>query len=142
MLPPPPPQSAGTLGVILDLPMREDPSAADQQAMPESFPVQGSSTQLLTPRGVPGQLPSSQPPIAAPGATCVQPAVQAQHVVGLDAHHAALAMQAQNMLGLPPQAAMGVEGPVPFVAQLPLACLLYTSPSPRDRQKSRMPSSA
>ena len=28
--------------------------------------------------------------------------------------------------------------------QLPLryACLLYTSPSPRDRQKSRMPSSA
>ena len=23
-----------------------------------------------------------------------------------------------------------------------LACLLYTSPSPRDRQKSRMPSSA
>ena len=25
---------------------------------------------------------------------------------------------------------------------LPLSCLLYTSPSPRDRQKSRMPSSA
>ena len=24
----------------------------------------------------------------------------------------------------------------------PLSCLLYTSPSPRDRQKSRMPSSA
>ena len=24
----------------------------------------------------------------------------------------------------------------------PLGCLLYTSPSPRDRQKSRMPSSA
>ena len=24
----------------------------------------------------------------------------------------------------------------------PLTCLLYTSPSPRDRQKSRMPSSA
>ena len=24
----------------------------------------------------------------------------------------------------------------------PFACLLYTSPSPRDRQKSRMPSSA
>eukprot|EP00828_Plagiopyla_frontata_P044009 TRINITY_DN704_c0_g1_i7.p1 TRINITY_DN704_c0_g1~~TRINITY_DN704_c0_g1_i7.p1 ORF type:complete len:107 (+),score=3.33 TRINITY_DN704_c0_g1_i7:103-423(+) len=26
--------------------------------------------------------------------------------------------------------------------QLPCTCLLYTSPSPRDRQKSRMPSSA
>ena len=25
---------------------------------------------------------------------------------------------------------------------LPIPCLLYTSPSPRDRQKSRMPSSA
>ena len=25
---------------------------------------------------------------------------------------------------------------------LPIFCLLYTSPSPRDRQKSRMPSSA
>ena len=25
---------------------------------------------------------------------------------------------------------------------LPFSCLLYTSPSPRDRQKSRMPSSA
>ena len=25
---------------------------------------------------------------------------------------------------------------------MPLGCLLYTSPSPRDRQKSRMPSSA
>ena len=27
-------------------------------------------------------------------------------------------------------------------ALLGIACLLYTSPSPRDRQKSRMPSSA
>ena len=27
-------------------------------------------------------------------------------------------------------------------AHVPGACLLYTSPSPRDRQKSRMPSSA
>ena len=29
-----------------------------------------------------------------------------------------------------------------FGVALDLACLLYTSPSPRDRQKSRMPSSA
>ena len=28
------------------------------------------------------------------------------------------------------------------VASVVIACLLYTSPSPRDRQKSRMPSSA
>ena len=28
------------------------------------------------------------------------------------------------------------------IAELIIACLLYTSPSPRDRQKSRMPSSA
>ena len=29
-----------------------------------------------------------------------------------------------------------------FSDPLPMDCLLYTSPSPRDRQKSRMPSSA
>ena len=29
-----------------------------------------------------------------------------------------------------------------YVSQLEKTCLLYTSPSPRDRQKSRMPSSA
>jgi hypothetical protein len=28
------------------------------------------------------------------------------------------------------------------IARIMIACLLYTSPSPRDRQKSRMPSSA
>ena len=31
---------------------------------------------------------------------------------------------------------------IAVLAALNLACLLYTSPSPRDRQKSRMPSSA
>ena len=30
----------------------------------------------------------------------------------------------------------------PRYVYLPVVCLLYTSPSPRDRQKSRMPSSA
>ena len=29
-----------------------------------------------------------------------------------------------------------------FICATPETCLLYTSPSPRDRQKSRMPSSA
>ena len=29
-----------------------------------------------------------------------------------------------------------------FFSDLVIVCLLYTSPSPRDRQKSRMPSSA
>src|SRR5674476_1629463 len=33
-------------------------------------------------------------------------------------------------------------GPAELGAVSPYACLLYTSPSPRDRQKSRMPSSA
>ena len=34
-----------------------------------------------------------------------------------------------------------LDGPIVKV-RLQGACLLYTSPSPRDRQKSRMPSSA
>ena len=33
-------------------------------------------------------------------------------------------------------------GPDVGMALLPLRCLLYTSPSPRDRTRSRMPSSA
>ena len=39
----------------------------------------------------------------------------------------------------------GMCGKVPEVANMQdllIYCLLYTSPSPRDRQKSRMPSSA
>ena len=35
-----------------------------------------------------------------------------------------------------------VEIAVPQPGDKPRGCLLYTSPSPRDRQKSRMPSSA
>ena len=35
---------------------------------------------------------------------------------------------------------MVVDGRAPLTPQY--SCLLYTSPSPRDRQKSRMPSSA
>lgn len=126
MLPPPPPQCAGALGVILDLPMQQDPSAVAAEhlghpsGMPESFPVQGSPNQLLTPRVVGGQLPSAQPPLVASGLACAQPTVQAQHAVGVDAQHI-LAMQSQNVMGVRPQVAMGVDGPIPFVAPLPLA---------------------
>ena len=35
-----------------------------------------------------------------------------------------------------------LEVPAPAAGVLSEICLLYTSPSPRDRQKSRMPSSA
>ena len=46
-----------------------------------------------------------------------------------------------NSLGLPYwQNILGKFPPLQFVDQK--ICLLYTSPSPRDRQKSRMPSSA
>ena len=34
------------------------------------------------------------------------------------------------------------DKPAKSTAEVMLDCLLYTSPSPRDRQKSRMPSSA
>jgi len=42
------------------------------------------------------------------------------------------------LLGL----AATLGGPELFSSPLSMICLLYTSPSPRDRQKSRMPSSA
>ena len=58
-----------------------------------------------------------------------------------------------NGLGRTPQLNRYANGPGCFVAQfikhfkdapggLYLSCLLYTSPSPRDRTRSRMPSSA
>ena len=45
--------------------------------------------------------------------------------------------EARQTLGAPVGEPVGEE-----VAAVLTACLLYTSPSPRDRQKSRMPSSA
>ena len=56
----------------------------------------------------------------------------------LDALRAAVeaAMGDRNFVG------MGEIGLDFFIPQLCEPCLLYTSPSPRDRQKSRMPSSA
>ena len=47
------------------------------------------------------------------------------------------------LAGEGPYADLNIEPPKPVL--LPtflMSCLLYTSPSPRDRQKSRMPSSA
>ena len=58
------------------------------------------------------------------------------HVGVLDA--AAFEFMAKGAKGVPsgtPVAELGMDHPW-------IICLLYTSPSPRDRQKSRMPSSA
>ena len=38
--------------------------------------------------------------------------------------------------------ALGDKATLTYLLWLVMGCLLYTSPSPRDRQKSRMPSSA
>ena len=56
---------------------------------------------------------------------------------------AELELHGQNETGLPaapPDAVLYPES-TQQVSQI-MNCLLYTSPSPRDRQKSRMPSSA
>ena len=47
---------------------------------------------------------------------------------------------AWSVNGLSPQVAQLYFGPIPFNDLI--TCLLYTSPSPRDRTRSRMPSSA
>ena len=47
-----------------------------------------------------------------------------------------------NLRRLLRKAGRGVARPALEVLELLMDCLLYTSPSPRDRQKSRMPSSA
>ena len=48
---------------------------------------------------------------------------------------------ANNLFGLAYFDPTSAEGETPPVGHIG-CCLLYTSPSPRDRQKSRMPSSA
>ena len=45
-------------------------------------------------------------------------------------------------VGFRPESEKTPEGALPMVFDYTIICLLYTSPSPRDRQKSRMPSSA
>ena len=52
-------------------------------------------------------------------------------------HYSPAVQNAQHMAHLRPR-----TGVVQRVLTHSLHCLLYTSPSPRDRQKSRMPSSA
>ena len=50
---------------------------------------------------------------------------------------------AVTTLGGAAQSTVSANGILAAVVGAPtVACLLYTSPSPRDRQKSRMPSSA
>ena len=55
-----------------------------------------------------------------------------------------LLARAQELPQLVQRAAAGEVGrlALAFVSSADYSCLLYTSPSPRDRQKSRMPSSA
>ena len=45
-------------------------------------------------------------------------------------------------VGIPSNATANYAVVVPQDTRMVITCLLYTSPSPRDRQKSRMPSSA
>ena len=50
-----------------------------------------------------------------------------------------------NLIGFAYRTAEGngfQEKLLPFMSNLGMACLLYTSPSPRDAHESRMPSSA
>ena len=49
-----------------------------------------------------------------------------------------IALQAARLFGHEPEGG----GTIPALAAIPSACLLYTSPSPRDQRGSRMPSSA
>ena len=62
----------------------------------------------------------------------------------IDKYVSGLASKADGMDPRLGQCLKVVQPAVVLVTQLAMciACLLYTSPSPRDRQKSRMPSSA
>ena len=68
---------------------------------------------------------------------------------GFNPHHAQLADGIEVFIGQGQKVGMGghlmgqkVTDQVAEMRSLPSGCLLYTSPSPRDRSLSRMPSSA
>ena len=61
--------------------------------------------------------------------------------------HRTLDTSAKEILDTAKRTGADVRGPIPLPTRIEKftvlkGCLLYTSPSPRDRQKSRMPSSA
>src|SRR5678809_1386478 len=76
---------------------------------------------------------STSNPCVIAGTQCQQPAT-----MGFNNYTQSGAISSYNMYSTTPTATVadGVQG-TPYTV-----CLLYTSPSPRDRQKSRMPSSA
>ena len=53
-----------------------------------------------------------------------------------------LAQETGRQLGLTARAGITGLASLPAMLAEPVACLLYTSPSPRDKRQSRMPSSA
>ena len=72
------------------------------------------------------------------GGAGIQADIKTMITNGVYAMSAITALTAQNTTGV-----SGIFDVTPeFLAAQLDACLLYTSPSPRDRQKSRMPSSA
>ena len=64
-----------------------------------------------------------------------------RHHATYRAHHQALVDDAKAVTRTYAELDRRVDA-LAFSLQVQYGCLLYTSPSPRDRQKSRMPSSA
>ena len=139
--------------------------------LPCSPPQAGNSQMPLGPRpgmpmgpgpGLGPGMPGPAPPMGGPviysgGYSAPVPGVPAGYSGQMSAG------SNQMMMGSGPAASVGSGGMAPMDNQMsvgqnmgghqaiggphipssqPPACLLYTSPSPRDRQKSRMPSSA
>ena len=75
----------------------------------------------------------------ADAAGCGKILIPAMVKEGYDTRFAIAITACSSVMGviIPPSILMVVWGGV-----MQISCLLYTSPSPRDRQKSRMPSSA
>ena len=59
-----------------------------------------------------------------------------------DNHEGIIELPKDSKIGLPVRDVMELTDPVIEIEITPNSCLLYTSPSPRDRTRSRMPSSA
>ena len=76
------------------------------------------------------------------GVTKATASVRIAHESILAASLAVARQRMQGLAGGPSPSPKREDGPELNWSSLVEHCLLYTSPSPRDRQKSRMPSSA
>ena len=122
----------------LDSPRRWKPSMEGNERLRAGFPLNGARGQHALRDDIRTRLPPLQQPARGSASTTRLPARGGRGPRMMSSSKSAADLGARRRAAAEATAAMRDHQPPP---ELP-PCLLYTSPSPRDRTRSRMPSSA